>query len=587
MGLLLNAPYRLLMSKTPSNPTSIKLSACLVSLAALALTACTSTAPTTEAPANQNINLRLLAFNDFHGALKTPNVGIVNGDAGFGKLIRAGGIAHLATAIKTQSAGQAHVRVVAGGDLINASPMISSLFLDEPSITALSMAGLNYSAVGNHEFDRGFDELMRLQNGGCSAAKGCFTPEGFTGAKYKCLAANVFKADGAHAFTPYVIDKFNGVPIAFVGAVLKGTPAIVPKKAIEGLRFAEEAQSANALVPQLKQAGVQTAVLLIHEGGNTKGGFNDKSCPQFEGAILRVIDQLDAMFKVIVSAHTHQAYNCRVGDRLVTSASSNGRLLTTIDLQLSPQGQLLASNADNMIVSPNQFAADPTLQTLVDGFAKRSEPLENRVVGRVIGDVTVPGNRAGESPMGSLIADGYLFATRMNGAEVAFTNTGGLRAPLISRREDNGITFGEIYSAQPFANTLMTFTLTGKQMKDMLEAQFPRTLRSDADRVRVMQISSTLTYSYDLSKPYGERVMPDSVKINGTVVQADQKVRVTSSDFLFNGGEGNSVFRTGTDVVGGPLDVEALEAFLAANSPYKPATPGRIKRLDSLGTTLQ
>jgi 5'-nucleotidase len=538
-----------------------------------------------------DVAVRLIGFNDFHGALKTPNVGIVNGPAGSGQLVRAGGAAYLASAIKTIRGDHANVRVVGAGDLINASPLISSLFLDEPAIEVLSKLGLNYTSVGNHEFDRGYDELVRLQRGGCHTAKGCFTPQGFKGAGFKYLTANVRKADGASAFTPYVIDQFDGVPFAFVGAVLKATPTIVPKKAIEGLTFIDEADAANSYVPALKAAGVKTAALLIHEGGNTKGGFNDKSCPQFEGAILRVIERLDPMYRIIVSGHTHQAYICRVGqgqvERLVTSASSNGRLLTQIDFVLKRDGTVDQLNADNIIVSPERFAADREVETFVESFAARSGPLENRVVGRVAAEVVIPGNRAGESPMGNLIADAQLAASQVNGAQIAFTNTGGLRAPLISRRDDGGITFGEINSAQPFGNVVTTMTLTGAQIIELLEGQFPAVMRSDTDRVRILQVSSTLNYSYDLSRAAGQRVLRDTLKVSGEVLQPNKAYRVTTSDFLYNGGDGITLFKQGTDAVGGPLDVEALESFLAKNSPYSPPKPGRITRLDNLSTTLR
>jgi 5'-nucleotidase len=539
--------------------------------AALALCAC---APLPRAP---SVDVRLLAFNDFHGNLETLPQGWSAPDPGDGKRrpVAAGGAATLGAAIVELARDRPHVIVVGAGDMIGASPLASSLLRDEPTVRALEALGLELTSVGNHEFDRGRDELLRLQNGGCHP-EGCADGE-YRGAQFQWLAANVFDSASGRTLLPaYSIAEFDGIRVAFVGAVLRGTPMIVDRAGIAGLEFRDEAASVNALVPGLKRQGIEAIVLLIHEGGRPQGASDPDGCPGFGGAIVDIVRRLDPAVDVVVSGHTHQAYVCRIGGRLVTSAHSYGRMLTAIDLKLDrASGDVRAAAAKNHVVLPDRFGSNPAMEAMVARYAALAAERSGRIAGRVHGEFTPVANRAGESNLGDLVADAHLAAGRRDGAQFAITNPGGLRAPLFSRNAQGSVTFGDLFQVQPFRNILVTMTLTGAQVLQLLENQW----RSEmGDRVRMLQVSEGFEYAWDGSRPRGGRVVPDSVRIEGKPLDPNADYRVTVNSFLANGGDGFAVFTEGRDRVVGMGDVEALEAHVRAVSPRAGPPAGRITR---------
>lgn len=531
-------------------------------------------------PSSPTLALRLVALNDFHGHLETPPMGWIVPDAaapGGQSRIAAGGAAHLATAIRELRAAAPHSAVVGAGDLVGASPFVSAFFNDEPTITALGEAGLELSALGNHEFDRGRDELERLMKGGCHPEKGCAAGP-YAGTRFRYLAANVFDTEtGRTAYTPYEIRRFDGVPVAFVGAVLKSTPGIVDRRGIRGLAFRDEAKSVNALVPELRRQGVEAIVLLVHEGGVSKGGFDDPACPGFEGAIVGLVKRLDRAIDVVVSGHTHQAYRCVVEGRLVTSAGSYGRLLTAIDLEIDrATNDVTRASARNVIVDASRFAPDPAVAAHVSRFAGLAADRSGRVIGTVRGEFTPVANAAGESSLGALIAQAQLAAMRgPAGAQVAFTNSGGIRAPIASRRPDGSVTYGDLFSAQPFGNTLVAVTLTGRQLLRLLEQQF----RAPPARTRILQAAG-IEYAWDGSRPLGQRVVPGSVKIGGLALDPAAPYRVAVNNYLHGGGDGFTVFTEGQELASGPLDVDALVAWIAAQPRVAAPPEGHIRRVD-------
>lgn len=547
----------------------------VVACAAAVLGSCS----TLQAP-QRDVVLRIVALNDFHGNLKTPAPMRIADPADASKqvAVQAGGAAHLAAAVAAARKSSEHSLVVGAGDLVSGSPLVSSLFYDEPAIEVLGEVGLDVASVGNHEFDRGRDELMRLVKGGCRQ-DGCITGSQFTGARFKYLAANVIEESTGKSFLPaYEIRRFGGVPVAFIGLTLKGTPAIVSRSGIAGLRFADEVDTVNALVPELKRQGVEAIVVLIHEGGVVTGAHNDKSCPGFQGAIIDIVKRFDPAVDLVVSGHTHRAYVCRVEGRLVTSAGDYGRFVTEIDLVLDPATRdVKSAEANNVIVDTSRFAPDPKVAALVDRYERLAAPKANRVVGHVEGELAPLANSAGESGLGDVIADAQLDATRAAGAQIAFMNPGGIRAPLASKRTDNGITYSDIFTVQPFGNTMVTMTLTGTQIKALLESQFPRDPQA---RVRVMQVSKGFNYSWDANLPAGSRVVEGSIKLHGEPLRADRRYRVTVNSFMADGGDGLGILRSGTEREGGPLDLDALEAYLRANGPLKPGPLTRIQRVN-------
>ncbi|ENU1225170.1 metallophosphoesterase [Providencia rettgeri] len=272
------------------------------------------------------VKVQVIGINDFHGALQAP---------GDGKL---GGIESIATLVNQLRAQNDKTIVVGAGDLVGASPLLSSMFYDEPTIEALSAIGMETSAVGNHEFDKGKEELLRKQNGGCHPTAGCVGKDSFSGADFNYLAANVIvKETGETLFPSYFIKEFDGVPMAFIGLTLEGTPAIVTPSGTAGLEFKNEVETINNQVKLLKSQGINSIGVLIHEGATQQVDTKVKDinrCDNIKGPIVDIVKQLDSAVDFVVSGHTHQAYNCEINGMTVISAQSNGTLLSQLNIEI-------------------------------------------------------------------------------------------------------------------------------------------------------------------------------------------------------------------------------------------------------------
>ncbi len=549
-------------------------------LAIFALAILASVAAPSHAQTAAPIDLRILAINDFHGYLRPPPGGIAitdPEDKAKKIAVPAGGAEHMATLVGQLREGHKNTIFVAAGDLIGASPFLSAMFHDEPTIEALSMMGLNISAVGNHEFDEGKDELLRMQNGGCHPVDNCQGPHPFLGAKFRYLAASTFeKSSGRTVFPPYEIRTFDGVPVAFIGLTLKGTPNLVSPVGVADLEFRDEAATVNALIPELKARGVEAIVVLIHEGGLPTGDYNE--CPDISGPIVDIVKQFDKAVDVIVTGHTHRAYVCRIDGRLVTSGDKYGTLVTAIDLKLDPATRdVVGATAGNNIVRTATLAKDAGQTALIESYDRLAAPIANRPAGAITATLSRVPNPAGESPLGDVIADAQLAATSTEakgGAVIAFTNPGGIRAD-VSRREDGAVTYGDLFASQPFRNQLVTITLSGKQIKDMLEQQW-----FDPKRPRILQVSKGFSYAWDGSKGDGERVLAERMTLNGRPIDPAARYRVTVNNFLFVGGDGFTALTGGTEAQIGVYDVDALHAYFRANSPVSPGAADRIVRLN-------
>lgn len=557
----------------------------LVVTAALLLVAAPA-APATASPARggdherprsgRYVDVQLLGINDFHGALEadqTFRTGPQPGD-----VAAVGGIEYLSGLVKAKERENANTTVVSAGDLIGASPLLSALFHDEPTIEAMNLLGLDYDAVGNHEFDEGAAELLRMQHGGCHPVDGCQDGDGFEGADFRFLAANVVRADsGETIFPAYAIERYRGARVGFIGLTLAGTPEIVTPSGVAGLRFLDEAQAINAAAARLRRRGVRTIVVLIHQGGRRSGfGFDD--CGGVGDPIRSIVQRTTRDVDIFLSGHTHQAYNCVIDGRPVTSASSNGRLITDVELTIDRRtGEPASIHAENQLVfrRPGVDPVDPRETALLDRYRPLAAPIANRVIGSLAADVTRATTPAGESAAGDLIADAQLEATRATGgAVIAFMNPGGIRGDFVyapSGSEAPGeVTYGEAFTIQPFGNTLVTKTLTGAQIERLLEQQF--------QTGRTLQVSSGFGYTWDASRPAGDSVDPASIRLGGVVLDPATGYRVTVNSFLADGGDGFTVLREGTDTVGGPLDLDALSAYFAAHSPVAPPLRDRIVR---------
>jgi 5'-nucleotidase len=480
----------------------------------------------------------------------------------------------MATLVNQLREGHTNNIFVAAGDLIGASPFLSAMFHDEPTIESMSMMGLAISSVGNHEFDEGKDELLRMQNGGCHPVDKCQGPHPFTGAKFHYLAAStVLKDTGKTLFPPYEVQTFDRIPVAFIGLTLKGTPGIISPASAAGLEFRDEAETVNALVPELKAKGIEAIVVLIHEGGQPTGDYNE--CPGISGPIVDIVKKLDKAVDIVISGHTHQAYVCNIDGRLVTSGDKYGTLVTAIEVKLDPATRdVISAKADNVIVRTS-IAKDPEQTALLESYDKVAAPIANRRAGMVTETLSRVPKLTGESVLGDIIADAQLAATaseKDGGAVIAMTNPGGIRTD-ITKRGDGAVSYADVFASQPFRNQLVTLDLTGVQIKTALEQQW-----TDEKRPRILQLSKGLSYGWDASRPFGEHVDAASLKLDGKPIDPAKTYRITINNYLALGGDGFAAFRQGTNAQFGIYDVDALFSYFQAHSPIAPAPPVRITR---------
>jgi 5'-nucleotidase len=576
-------------SRTPS-PTARQIAAfvCVASGASGAYVACapptvhTRAATGISAPAAAPlVRVQILAFNDFHGNLEPPvgRNGLIlaaaddpvaltadaqASDAGVA-LVQVGGAAYLAAWVAALRALNPATVVVSAGDLTGASPLISNLFADEPSVLVMNQLGLDFEGVGNHDFDRGLPELLRLGRPGCSL--GDCDAGTFPGASFEYLAANVTDATGRTVLAPYAIREFSGARIAFIGETLAQTPSVTMAAAIRGLAFGDEAAVANALVPELQKQGVSAIVLLLHQGGTQAPGSSYDGCRGFSGDLLPILDRLSPAIEVVISGHTHQAYDCVIGGRLVTSAASYGRMVTKIDLTLDPSLHRVVTEQARNIPVIRTVAPDGAVARIVETYEEKARSVTGRIVGYIkdemTGNARVAGNASCETPLGDLIADAMRAST---GAEVAFMNPGGIRSDLEARRAgrpDHAISYADAFEVQPFGNTLVTLGLRGAQIETLLERQFGAHVEP-----RILQVSAGFSYRYVYDRARQKGAV-SGVRLNGRPIEPDRTYRVTVPSFLAGGGDGFTVLQGGEDRVGGAVDLEALLAYLGTESSAK------------------
>jgi 5'-nucleotidase len=456
-----------------------------------------------------------------------------------------------------------------------------------------------------------------MQRGGC-AVHTARTPcrlERFPGARFRILAANVRTEDGGTLFPAYALRRFgrgaNQVRVAFIGLTLRDTPTLVTPSGVKGLDFGDEAEAINRLVPRLRREGADAIVVLIHQGVSQHAPrFASTAleappvpgCGTVEGDLLPILAKLDPAVDLVVSGHTHNAYLCDYSTLdparrfLVTSAGKYGTLLTDIDLKIVPrrgvvdrrarnvivQGEGFSAGSDSVATSPlfATFPADPAIASLVARYAAAAAPLAARPVGRLTGTASRTKSPAGETSAGDLIADAQLAATRpaaAGGAQVAFMNGSGVRADIVPAA-DGTLTYGALYAAQPFANSLVVKTFTGAQLRRLLEQQFASG-RNSAAKPNMLMPSRGLSYRYDLTRPEGRRIL--DLRLDGAAVRGESRYRVAMNSFLAAGGDNFTLFREGSEVLGGPQDIDALERYVAAAGALEPPRPDRIERIDA------
>ncbi|MFC5178754.1 bifunctional metallophosphatase/5'-nucleotidase [Nocardioides taihuensis] len=591
----------------------------VASLALLGLTLPSTSAdaaPRAHKPApSPTVEGKLLAFNDFHGNIDPPT-----GSSGYVAQVGqpntpAGGVEYLAYWIKQLRAEALqetkNVYTVAAGDLIGASPLVSAAFHDEPSIEEMNALGLDITSVGNHEFDEGVDELLRMQKGGCHPTDGCQDGDGFAGADFPMLAANVVrKSNGKPILPAYKVRKVGGIPVGFVGMTLEGTPSIVNPNGITSVDFLDEVETANKYAAQLEAQGVKSIVLLLHEGGIQSPSNSDiDGCAGFSGAVKDIVAGLDPAYGVVVSGHTHQPYVCQLPDSggedtLVTSAGSFGRIVTDVTFTISKAtGKFVSASADNEIVkngiqnpdgtwqtvpggSATAFVRnpdwiDPMAKLIADKYRTAVAPIANAVVGSITADITRVTSPAGESPLGDVIADGMVAYSQSASPDFAIMNPGGIRADLNYAFSPGGeqpgqVTYGEAFTVQPFNNLVVTRTYTGAQIKEVLEQQFAGYAGQGV--TKILQVSDGFTYSYSASAAPGSKV--SEIRLNGVPLDMGATYNVTMNDFLAAGGDSFTNLKVGTNPVYQPgFDVDSLTSYLGTFGPVAPGPVNRITRL--------
>ncbi|RJX32030.1 MAG: bifunctional metallophosphatase/5'-nucleotidase [Oxalobacter sp.] len=587
----------------------------LVLLASALLASCVTTHRSTD-----TVTVSLISFNDFHGNLLPPKTHVMVEDPVTERGVRvpAGGASYLSTLVKQlQAQNPGKTIIVAAGDVINGSPQVSGMFHDEPTIEAMNLLGLSVSSVGNHEFDRGKEELLRMQRGGCSpkspdGTRGivgvdtCMNKGKFIGAKFQYLAANVIdQATGKTLLPSYVVRTVGGVKMGFIGVTLKETPAAVMPSGVVGLRFEDEVETVNKLVPVLEQQGVEVVVVLLHQGAAIAADvINDKSCPGFNGDAIKIVDRLDPAVKVVVTGHTHEEFVCRRYGKLITQAGHYGRMVTKIDLVLNTKTrELVEMEASNHVAVNDMMAKDasgkpvplpeglkklekdPAMEKLVQRYAKLTAKRAKVVVANIAGYLDRKQSASGESTLANVIADAYLAATAnasygAGAAQIAFVNPGGIRSDWNASLK---VTAGDLYSVHPFNNNMVTMRLTGEQIRRVLEQQWEQPQPAGG---RVLGVSSGFTYTWDASQPegaapgQGRRVVADSLKLHGQPIDTFKTYRVTVNSFLAEGGDNFTVFESGSGEQDGMVDREALAAYLRAHQPLSPPVLARIKRLN-------
>lgn len=554
----------------------LKLTALSLSVALFGL-ACPAAKPDPVIPPTkaEPVLVKVFAINDLHGHMEGPS-GSVKHD---GQKIDAGGLDALAAHLNTLRAQHPNAAFVCAGDLVGASPLISAIFHDEPTVEAMNALQMDLLAVGNHEFDEGVDELMRLSKGGCHPEDGCKGRDSFEGAKFPFLAANVrFKDTKKTIFEPSLVKTYGDVKVGFIGLTFKDTPSAVSPSAVKSVEFLDEVETVNAQVKALQAQGVQTIVVVIHEGAMTESDADVNDCTNASGPIIDLTKRFDAAVDVVVSGHTHQAYNCTVEGKLLTSAKSYGRVLTEIDLKIDPtSGDVVEKSAKNIITSRDNITLDEGMVQHIDRYKQLVAPLAQQRIGMIKTDLLRQPNDAGESALGMLIADAQLAETQpatAGGAQIAFMNIGGVRNDLkmapTSGESEGELTYNELHSVQPFGNTLVTMSLTGAQIEQLLEQQFGR------DRPSILQPSAGFSYVWRAAGPDGDKVDPASIKLNGQPLDPAKTYRVTVNSFMATGGDGFSVLTQGTEQTGGRVDLDSFVDFVKARQTLEAPASGRI-----------
>jgi 5'-nucleotidase len=547
---------------------------------ACTLIGCVSFPVTAAAQPTDTVDVRLLAFNDFRGSLLPPegSSGVV--EQTNGTPVEAGGAAYLAAFVKQLRTQAENSLLYSVGDNWGSAGLESSMFHDEPVVDVLNSMGVTASGIGNMELVGGYNELLRLQHGGCHPVDGCrFRPE-FTGASFPMLAANLTLANGTPATLPFTVNFVDDVPVGVIGVL----PRDAEQVNTPDLAFGDELSAIDRTADLLDFFGVKTIALLLHKGDDSAPGGPD-ACNLTTSAARRIAEQASSKVDAVFTAGGNRQHNCTVTDpagypRAFMQGASNGRGVSVIDVVVDRATKDVLrdrTSSFNQIVT-HDIAPDRPTADLVESAKAQVALIAQNIVGSISSDIVRDRVAGGESALGNLIADAQLAATTSAGAQLALTNPGGIRAdlnmaPVDTESKPGLVDYGEVFAAQPFANPLRVLTLTGAQLKAVLEQQFGT--RGDGTvRREVLAPSATVHYVIDHAAPVGFKVA--DLAVGGVPVADDAVYRVAVNSFLASGGDGFTAFKDGRDVVDAGNDTDALTRYLVTRSPVAPPATDRI-----------
>ncbi len=522
--------------------------------------------------------IKLLGINDFHGQ-------IVDGRKSGSHPV--GGAAVMASYFKKEMDDNTVIALM--GDQVGASTPASSLLNDEPTILFFNSLGNSHctpqtrldpacnivATVGNHEFDKGQKNLFEMINGRDTAPTNNWIPlPHYPGASFPYISANIVDATtGKPLFQPYIIKNVNGTRIAFIGAILKDAPSVIMPTRIQGIKFLDEADTINQYLPKIKAQGVNIVVVIIHQGGQQnayEGPTRDNS--NITGDIVNIVNRLDDGVDVVMAGHTHQFLNGFLNNKsgnkvLVTQAYSYSAAFAEVTLHVDNKTHSVMDESASIIntyadQAPGN-APDADTVKLIQYAKDKTDPMVNQHIGDLQNPLSKNPNAAGESELGDLITD----AMRANvHADISFMNAGGIRANL----DAGNVTWGTLAAVQPFSNQVVELALTGDDIRTLLEQQWT-TARSS-----VLGVSG-LAYSYDSSKPIGQRVL--TITHDGQPLDSKKTYMVATNDFLALGGDGFTVLESASVIKSGDTDLNALISYIESlPQPFSAKIEGRIQQ---------
>ena len=527
----------------------------LVSLCVASMLAATivwaAVAESKPIPEDRTTDIQLLGVNDFHGNLEPPSTKVG------GRTV--GGAAYLDAYLNRYEAKHPGRTIrVHAGDMVGASPLISSYFHDEPTVYAMNQMEFDVGTLGNHEFDEGGGEMLRLINGG-QRDDGLQFKDGpdrqpvntsdpnFPGADFPYIAANtILESSGQTVLPPTQVLELDGVMVGFIGVTTEDTPNVVVPDAIEPFRIADISDTVNQQARMLQDQGVKAIVVLAHAGGKYE------SPTEATGEIIDETAKMNRFVDVVVAGHSHSYLNNRVNGTLIVEAFSFGTAFDQVNMKVDRRtGDVIGSSAEVVTTfndAASGVAPDPEVSRLVADYKARITPIAERVVGTAATTITRTADTDGESALGDLIADAQ---RRYAGAQIAFMNPGGIRADIPAGE----VTYSELFTVQPFDNQVVKMELTGDQIYRLLEQQFR------ASGNVILQVSG-IKVSYNASNPEGQRVTGVTLS-DGRPIDRTATYTVAANSFLATGGDGFTVLKEDPDPPTIGPDVDALEAHVS------------------------